>query len=120
MQATVYRKGYFMTDKDEKAANWDMLVELKQQRSRLSSLCKQAEGIGTELECFGRVLANPSWDFQVHEKSIHGNGMIPNTGEASILLENLDANRIAALINDINETKSNIKRLGDHVRELDI
>jgi hypothetical protein len=120
MQAVPYRKRFFMSEESEKAAKWDMVLQLKAERSSLSVLHNEAEKIGKELVRFGSVLANPSWTFEITETNIQGKGTILNAGDMTIPLESLDQEKICKLINDINETPSNIKRLEAHVKDAGI
>jgi len=120
MQTTAYRKGYFMSEESEKAAKWDTLIQLKKEKSRLSSLYKQAEETGKELEDFGSVLKNRSWVFTVTENAIYGKGTVQDTGDRSIQFESLDGKKISSLINDINETQETIRRLQEHIKDEEI
>jgi hypothetical protein len=106
-----------MSIESEKAAKWDMLMELKAERYNLSVLYLKAREIAEVLEHFGKVFANPSWSFRIAENSIQGRST--NVKEADVILpyESLNRETICALVNEINKTQFNIKKLESQVKE---
>ena len=113
------QRGYFMSEEAEKAAKWDMLQDLKAQKSSSGVLHERADKIGKSLENFGRVLQNSSWILTRTQTSIKGKATIVEArgAELEIPLSDLNADEICRLIDDIAETRQRIKTLQERLGE---
>jgi hypothetical protein len=61
---------YFASAETEKAARFDMLVDLKSAKAHARTLRQQALAVGYSLELFGRALADPSARFEITANEI--------------------------------------------------
>jgi hypothetical protein len=116
---TISTRGYFMTDRDEKAANWEILERYEKAKGHLVTIEDQLAQIGQNLMAFARTMKDSQgMSFEVQSHQIRVTNTLSGVDVTSILKEHVNWESLVRLISDLKETRKTKAELASRLKDL--